>query len=181
MKDRMLRGQLYRVDEELAAELRRCALLVERYNATSTTQEPLREQLLRELLGSVGPGVVIRPPCYFDYGYQTTIGANTFVNFGAVILDVGRVSIGANVQIGPNVQFLTPTHPLDAEVRRSGLEAAEPITVGDDVWLGGGVVLCPGVSVGSRSVIGAGSVVTRDVPADVVAVGNPCRVVRQLA
>ena len=115
-----------------------------------------------------------------DYGYQTTIGAGTFINAGAVILDVGRVTIGADVQIGPNVQLLTPTHPLEPELRRSGAEAAEPITIGDNVWLGGGVIVCPGVSIGRDTVVGAGAVVTRDLPAGVLAVGNPARVIRQL-
>ena len=112
-----------------------------------------------------------------DYGYQTSIGAGTFINSGAVILDVGRVTIGADVQIGPNVQLLTPTHPLDPEQRRSGAEAAEPITIGDNVWLGGGVIVCPGVTIGQDTVVGAGAVVTRDLPPGVLAVGNPARVV----
>jgi maltose O-acetyltransferase len=115
-----------------------------------------------------------------DYGYQTTIGPRTFINFNAVIADVGRVTIGADVQIGPNVQLLTPTHPLDPEIRRSGLEAAEPITIEDNVWLGGGVIVLPGVTIGHDTVVGAGAVVTRDLPPGVLAVGNPARVVRSL-
>jgi maltose O-acetyltransferase len=115
-----------------------------------------------------------------DYGYQTSIGPGTFINSGSVILDVGRVTIGADVQIGPNVQLLTPTHPLDPEVRRSGAEAAEPIAIGDNAWLGGGVIVCPGVSIGRDTVVGAGAVVTRDLPSGVLAVGNPARVIRSL-
>ena len=113
-------------------------------------------------------------------GDQTTIGPRTFINFNAVILDVGRVTIGADVQIGPNVQLLTPTHPLDPEVRRRALEAQRPITIEDNVWLGGGVIVCPGVTIGRDTVVGAGAVVTRDLPPDVLAVGNPARVVRRL-
>lgn len=139
-----------------------------------------RTQLLGKLLGAVGADTVVRPPVWFEKGYQTAIGARTFVNVGAVVLDVARVAIGDEVQIGPNVQLLTATHPLDAETRRAGWEAAEPITIGDAVWLGGGAIVCPGVTIGPESVIGAGSVVTRDIPAGVLAVGNPCRVVRAL-
>lgn len=122
----------------------------------------------------------MRAPLYVDYGYNITIGPRTFVNFGAVMLDVARISIGADVQIGPNVQLLTPTHPLDAELRRAKWEAAEPITIGDNVWLGGGVIVCPGVTIGENTVVGAGAVVTRDLPPNVVAAGVPARVVRQV-
>ena len=152
--------------------------LLRRFNASEDGDE--RMAILRELLGEVGDGVVIKPPLFMDYGYQTTIGAGTFINSGAVILDVGRVVIGADVQIGPNVQLLTPTHPLEPELRRSGAEAAEPITIGDNVWLGGGVIVCPGVTIGRDTVVGAGAVVTRDLPPGVLAVGNPARVIRQL-
>jgi maltose O-acetyltransferase len=182
MKRRMLAGELYRAsDPELTAELERCADLVQQYNATGPAEAERRLQLLRRLLGGIGEGTVIRPPVYFDYGYQTTIGARTFINFGAVILDVGRVSIGDDVQMGPNVQLLTAAHPLDPETRRAGWESQKPISIGDGVWLGGGVIVCPGVSIGQDSVIGAGAVVTRDVPARVLAAGNPCRVIRALA
>jgi maltose O-acetyltransferase len=180
-KDRMLRGELYlAADPEIQADAARCGRLLERYNATSVSDLDARRAILAELLGEVGEGVVIRPPLVMDYGSQTTIGARTFVNAGAVILDVGRVRIGSDVQIGPNVQLLTPTHPLDPDVRRTGLEAAEPITIEDNVWLGGGVIVCPGVTVGHDTVVGAGAVVTKDLPARVVAVGNPARVIREL-
>ena len=115
-----------------------------------------------------------------DLGYQTSIGGRTFINAGAVILDVARVAIGEACQIGPNVQILTPTHPLDPDPRRDGWEAAEPITIGDNVWLGGGVIVCPGVTIGTDTVVGAGAVVTKDLPDRVLAVGNPARVIRQL-
>ena len=181
-KARMLAGELYRAnDPELRADAERCDRLLRRYNATGAEDSEERAAILRELLGSVGAGVTIRPPLIMDYGYQTTIGPGTFVNSGAVILDVGRVTIGADVQIGPNVQLLTPTHPLEPELRRSGAEAAEPITIGDNVWLGGGVIVCPGVTIGADTVVGAGAIVTRDLPRGVLAVGNPARVIRQLA
>jgi maltose O-acetyltransferase len=180
-KDRMLSGELYHAnDPELRADSERCDRLLRRYNATSAEDRDERAGILGELLGSVGDGVAIRPPLAMDYGYQTSIGPGTFINSGTVILDVGRVTIGADVQIGPNVQLLTPTHPLDPELRRSGAEAAEPITIGDNVWLGGGVIVCPGVTIGQDTVVGAGAVVTRDLPPGVLAVGNPARVIRSL-
>jgi maltose O-acetyltransferase len=178
-KDRMLAGELYHADDpELRADAARCDRLLRRFNAEKSADE--RTAILRELIGSIGEGVVIRPPLAMDYGYQTSIGAGTFINSGAVILDVGRVSIGADVQLGPNVQILTPTHPLEPELRRTGAEAAEPIAIGDNAWLGGGVIVCPGVTIGSDTVVGAGAVVTRDLPSGVLAVGNPARVIREL-
>jgi maltose O-acetyltransferase len=180
-KARMLAGELYHADDaELRADAIRCHELLERYNATRLTDDAGRRAILHELLGSIGERVTIRPPLVMDYGYQTTVGAGTFINSGAVILDVGRVSIGADVQVGPNVQLLTPTHPLEAELRRTRAEAAEPISIGDNVWLGGGVIVCPGVTIGRDTVVGAGAVVTRDLPAGVLAVGNPARVIREL-
>lgn len=180
-KVRMLAGELYHADDrELTADRLRAALLRERFNATSAADRALRATLLAELLDAVGERVEILPPLHVDYGYQTTIGAGTFINTGGVLLDVARISIGADVQIGPNVQLLTPTHPLDPKLRRTGAEAGEPITIGDNVWLGGGVTVCPGVTIGENSVVGAGSVVTRELPANIVAVGNPARVIRQL-
>jgi maltose O-acetyltransferase len=180
-KDRMLRGELYRAsDPELHADMLRCADLLARFNATAATATDERRRLLEELLGGIGDDVMIRPPIQLDYGYQTTIGRGTFINMGAIILDVGRVAIGADVQIGPNVQLLTPTHPLDPAVRQSGLEAAEPITIEDNVWLGGGVIVCPGVTIGRDTVVGAGAVVTKDLPPGVLAVGNPARVIRDI-
>ena len=135
---------------------------------------------MRELLGSFGPGTVIRPPLRCDYGFQTHIGARTFANWGLIALDVGRITIGDDVQIGPNVQLLTATHPIEPEPRRAKWEGSQPITIGNNVWLGGGVIVCPGVSIGENTVVGAGAVVVRDLPANVVAVGNPARVIREL-
>ncbi|GHE78165.1 maltose O-acetyltransferase [Amycolatopsis deserti] len=174
-RDRMLAGEPYRADDpELQAGLRRAAGLQRRFNASG---DPA---VLRELLGSVGEDVEVRPPLYVDYGSHITIGPRTFLNYGVVLLDVAPITIGADVQIGPGVQLLTPTHPLDPELRRAKWEAGKPVTVQDNVWLGGGVIVCPGVTIGADTVVGAGAVVTRDLPAGVVAVGNPARVVKTL-
>ncbi len=180
-RERMLAGDLYVADDpELARESQRAATLMRRFNTSDPTDPHARRALLVELLGSFGDGAEIRPPLYCDYGYQIHIGAGTFINFGAVLLDVATISIGEDVQIGPNVQLLTPTHPIDPDARRAKLEAAKPITIGDNVWLGGGVIVLPGVTIGENTVVGAGAVVTKDLPANVVAVGNPARVIRQL-
>lgn len=178
----MLRGELYLAadDPELEADAIRCDALLAAFNATRATEVDERRRLLAELLGALGEGAIVRPPLMMDYGYQTTLGAHTFVNAGCIILDVARVTIGERCQIGPNVQILTPTHPVAPDVRRTGLEAAEPITIGDNVWLGGGVIVLPGVTIGHDTVVGAGAVVTRDLPRRVMAVGNPARVVRRL-
>ena len=179
-RERMLAGDLYIAgDPELARESRRAAELVRAYNL-SPRDRATRSSILAELLGSFGEDSEIRPPFYCDYGYQTYIGARTFLNFGVVALDVARITIGDDVQIGPRVQLLTPTHPVDAELRRAKWEAAEPIAIGDNVWLGGGVIVGPGVTIGANTVVGAGSVVLRDLPARVVAMGTPARVVRSL-
>jgi maltose O-acetyltransferase len=181
MRERMLAGDLYIADDPELAEASSAALdLVEAYNATSVRQAPLRRRLLEALLGSVGEDTEIRPPFFVDYGSHIRIGARCFANFGLVALDVAPITIGDDVQIGPNVQLLTPTHPVEAQPRRDKWEAAEPITIGDNVWLGGGAIVLPGVSIGDNTVVGAGAVVTRDLPADVVALGNPARVVRTL-
>jgi maltose O-acetyltransferase len=151
----------------------RALKLTSQFNASDPADAQARLALLRELLGSVGEGTEIRPPLHCDYGYQTHIGARTFINFGCVLLDVATITIGDDVQVGPNVQVLTPTHPVEAEPRRAKWEAAKPISVGDNVWLGGGVIICPGVNIGENTVVGAGAVVVRDLPANVIAVGNP--------
>lgn len=173
MRERMLAGDPYIADDPEIAERSAAALdLMAAYNATSVRQRPLRRRLLEQLLGSIGEGTEIRPPFYVDYGAHITIGARCFANFGLVALDVAPITIGDDVQIGPNVQLLTPTHPLDPEPRRQKWEAAKPITIGNNVWLGGGAIVLPGVTIGDNTVVGAGSVVTRDLPANVVAVGD---------
>jgi maltose O-acetyltransferase len=178
-KQRMLAGEWYIADdEELGADTARRVELCHTVNSVLDRGE--RQAALRQLMGSLGEHVNIRPPFRCDYGYHISIGDRTFVNFGAVFLDAAPITVGADVQIGPNVQLLTPTHELDAERRRAGWEKALPVTIGDNVWLGGGVIVCPGVTIGANTVVGAGSVVTRDLPPGVLAVGNPARVVREL-
>lgn len=180
MRERMLAGDLYRVDEELGDSMRTARRLARRYAEEYDHDDAAARTTLLELLGSVGPNVDLRPPIYVDYGSNTSIGEWTFANYGLMLLDVAPITIGKECQIGPNVQLLTPVHPVDPEQRRTGWESAKPITLGDNVWLGGGVIVCPGVSIGDNSVIGAGSVVVKDIPANVVAVGNPARVVKHL-
>ncbi len=182
MRERMLAGEPYLADDpELVEACQAAQDLMTAYNATTGRQGPLRRRLLEQLLGAVGEETAIRPPLYVDYGSQLRIGARSFANFGLVALDVAAITIGDDVQIGPNVQLLTPTHPLEAQPRREKWEAAAPITIGDNVWIGGGAIICPGVTIGDDTVVGAGSVVVRDLPPGVLAVGNPARVVRTLA
>ncbi|MDQ4020774.1 MAG: sugar O-acetyltransferase [Actinomycetota bacterium] len=182
MRSRMLASDLYIAgDPELEEQGRRALDLMDAYNVTSVRARDERRRLLEKLLGSVGEGTEIRPPLYVDYGSQITIGARCFANFGLVALDVATIVIGDDVQIGPNVQLLTPTHPVEPESRRAKWEVAQPIMIGDNVWLGGGAIVLPGVSIGRNTVVGAGAVVVRDLPANVIAVGNPARIVRHLA
>ena len=178
-KQKMLAGELYSpIDLELVAERRRCEGILRSFNAEP--DEERRMSLLRSILGSVGPDAVVMPPLACDYGYNVSLGAQAFINYNGVILDCAPVSIGEKTQIGPGVQLLTCDHPREPELRRQDLELAFPITIGANVWIGGGAIVCPGVSIGDDSIIGAGSVVTRDIPPAVVAVGVPCRVVRSL-
>jgi maltose O-acetyltransferase len=179
----MLAGDFYVADDPIsAASAARALELLEEYRIAFTGGHlDAASAILREVFGTVGHGVVVKPPVFVDYGENIHIGARTFVNYNLVALDVAEIRIGEHCQIGPNVQLLTPTHPIEPQSRRDKLEAARPIVLGDNVWLGGGVIVCPGVSIGDNSVVGAGSVVTRDLPANVVAVGNPARVVRQIA
>jgi maltose O-acetyltransferase len=180
-RERMLAGDLYIADDpELARESLRAAELTKAFNDSSPSDPEARRRILAELLGSLGEGTEIRPPFYCDYGRHTHVGARTFVNFGLVALDVAPIRIGDDVQIGPYVQLLTPTHPLEPEPRRAKWEAAEPIAIGDNAWLGGGVIVCPGVTIGVDTVVGAGAVVTTDLPPGVLALGTPARVVRSL-
>lgn len=181
MHERMLAGDLYLADDpEIVERYHRANELTSEFNATTAREGARRRGLLEELLGEIGEDTEIRPPLQVDYGSQIRIGARSFVNFGLVALDVVPIVIGDDVQIGPNVQLLTPIHPLEAGARRDKWEAAKPITIGDNVWLGGGVIVCPGVTIGANTVVGAGAVVTKDLPAGVLAVGNPARVVREL-
>jgi maltose O-acetyltransferase len=181
MRERMLAGELYIADDpDLAKDSARAQRLSHQYHSMDPTDHEGRRRLLTELLGSFGQDSDIRPPFRCDYGYQTSFGARSFANWGRISLDVAKVTIGDDVQIGPNVQLLTATHPIEPGPRRDKWEAAEPITIADNVWLGGGVVVCPGVTIGENTVVGAGSVVTRDLPANVIAVGSPARVIREI-
>lgn len=179
--EKMLRGELYDPhDPELVQARNRARDLCQDLNATREGQGEERRRILRALFGRGGDTVWMQPPFFCDYGTNIALGQRVFFNFNCVVLDVARVAIGDHTLFGPAVQIYTATHPLDAELRRRQ-EFAKPITVGSDVWVGGGAILCPGVTIGSRTVIGAGSVVTRDIPDGVFAAGNPCRVIRDLS
>lgn len=180
-RERMLAGDLYIADDpESGRRHRRAIRLADAYHRADVTEDPEARSILSELLGTLADGAHINPPLFVDYGENIHVGARTFVNYNLTALDVATITIGEDCQIGSNVQLLTPTHPIDPQPRRDKLEAAEPITIEDNVWLGGGVIVCPGVTIGRNSVIGAGSVVTKDIPANVVAVGNPARVIREI-
>ncbi len=177
----MLDGELYNaLDPQLSEERLNARLLLKQLNDSREDQAEERARILNALLPSVGEELWVQPPFYCDYGYNIKTGDRVFFNFNCVVLDVMPVHIGSRTMFGPNVQIYTATHPMDYQERASGLEAAKPITKGEDVWIGGSVVICPGVNIGHRTVIGAGSVVTKDIPADVFAAGNPCRVIRSL-
>ncbi len=178
-KQKMLAGELYRAaDPELVAERERARRLTRLYNATTEQQLQERRAILTELFGRIGPKMEIEPPFYCDYGCNIVAGDNLYMNFGCVILDCNRVEIGDNVLMAPYVQIYTAYHPTDPAIRLTGEELTAPVRIGHNVWIGGGSILCPGVTIGDNTTIGAGSVVTSDVPTNVVAAGNPCRVLR---
>lgn len=181
-RQKMLQGLLYNAegDAELVSERAHAAELCFELNHTRPSEAQARQKILRQLLGRHGRQLEILSDFHCDYGYNIEVGENFYMNYGGVILDCATVSFGDNVLVGPNCGFYTASHPLDARRRGVGLELALPISVGDDVWLGGGVSVLPGVSIGSGTVVGAGSVVTHDLPAGVIAVGNPCRVLRRI-
>ncbi len=178
----MLAGEpyLWDLDPRIAEDNLRATRLLEAFNASSIDDLDGRRRILTELLGAFGEDAQIRPPLYCDYGYRTSIGARTFVNHGLVALDVAEIRIGADCQIATYVQLLTATHPVDPDARREKWEGSKPITIGDNVWLGGGVIVLAGVTIGDDTVVGAGAVVTKDLPPRVVAVGNPARVIREI-
>jgi maltose O-acetyltransferase len=177
----MLAGGLYRsTDPELQAALAKAQQQLRRLNAIPNEDTQQRFEVLQVMLGQIGSATQIKSPFSCDYGVQIHIGSNGFVNYGCVFLDCNLITIGHDAQIGPGVHIYTAFHPVDAETRRSGLEAAKSVNIGHNVWLGGHCVICPGVTIGNNSVIGAGSVVVRDIPANRVAVGNPCRVIREV-
>ena len=176
-KDKMLAGELYDASApEIQAELTATHRWLARYNATLDMDPSDRRELLLERFAAVGDGAVIRPPFHCDYGFNISLGAGVFLNFNCVILDVVKVMIGERTQIGPGVQILAADHPRDSVGRASGLEFGRPVRIGRSVWIGAGAIILPGVSIGDDALIGAGSVVTRDVPAAATAFGNPARV-----
>jgi maltose O-acetyltransferase len=178
--EKMLAGELYDpLDLALVRARERARDLCQELNATREAEQDRRRRLLEELLGAGGEDVWLQPPFFCDYGLNIRLGRKCFFNFNCVVLDVCRVTVGDHTLFGPAVQIYTATHPLNAELRRAR-EFGKPVEVGSDVWIGGGAILCPGVKIGDRAVIGAGSVVTRDVPPGVFAAGNPCRVLREI-
>lgn len=180
-KEKMLAGDPYvAADPELVAMRQRARRLTRLYNGTTEEESARRCEILAELFGRVGPSVKIEPPFRCDYGSNIYAGDGLYMNFGCVVLDCAEVHLGADLQCGPYVQIYTAYHPLDAVERTAGPELASPVTIGSRVWLGGGAIICPGVTIGDDTTIGAGSVVVGDIPPGVLAVGNPCRVVRRL-
>jgi maltose O-acetyltransferase len=180
-KEKMLGGELYNpLDPQLSAERRRARLLLKILNDTNDDQQEERNRVIKVLIPATGQGIVIEPPFYCDYGSNIVLGDNVFFNFNCVVLDVAPVMIGSGVLFGPAVQIYTATHPLSVMERKLGLELGKQIAIGDDVWVGGGTIICPGVRIGARSVIGAGSVVTKNIEEGVIAVGNPCRIIREV-
>ena len=178
-KQKMLAGALYRAtDEELVTNRGLAAALLREFNQESDPE--LRRGTLAKLFGSVGANATVMPVFACDYGFNIVVGRNLFMNYNCVLLDCAPIVIGDDVQVGPAVQIYTAHHPLDAVTRREGLESASAVSIGDNVWIGGGAVICPGVAIGNDAVIGAGSVVTRDVPADSVVAGNPARILREV-
>jgi len=175
----MLAGELYDAyDPELCAERKVARELTKLYNAS--TEDDDREAILHKLFGKIGNGVIIEPPFYCDYGTHTYLGDKVYINFGCVILDCNEVHIGDNTMLAPYVQIYAAHHPIEAGERIKGPELASPVHIGNNVWLGGGAIVLPGVTIGDNTTIGAGSVVTKDIPADVVAAGNPARVIRKI-
>jgi maltose O-acetyltransferase len=178
---KMLAGELYDAgDSEIQTAQTAAKHWMARYNAAADRPVSFRRELLRERLAAVGDGAVIRPPFHCDYGFNIRLGTGVFLNFNCVILDVVTVTIGARTQIAPGVQILTADHPRDAETRRTGLEFGRPVHIGENVWIGAGALILPGVTIGDDALIGAGSVVTRDVPRFVLCAGNPAVVIRSL-
>ena len=179
-KEKLHAGLLYKVDDELRAELAACKKKCEEYNSTPRENTKKRQQIMRSILGKCGENFSVESNVWFDYGYNTEVGENFYANHDCVFLDTGKLTFGDNVFIAPQCGFYTAGHPLDAETRDAQLEFAKPIVVGSSVWFGGGVRVLPGVTIGDNVVIGAGSVVTRDIPSNSVAAGDPARVIKKL-
>ena len=181
-KEKMLNGELYMpdADETLFNERMRCKVLCHNYNSLSPDKLEERKELLKQILGKTPEKFYIEQPFFCDYGYNIEVGENFYINHNCVILDCAKITFGDNVFIGPNCSFYTPVHPLDAKTRNTLIERAEPITVGNNVWFGGNVTVLPGVTIGDNAVIGAGSVVVKDIPANMLAVGNPCIPIKKI-
>lgn len=181
-KEKCQQGLLYdaNYDKELLADREKAKEVLYDYNRLRPSQQSEKTQLLKSFLGKTGENLIVEPPFACDYGYNIEVGENFYANVNLVILDGAMVCIGDNAFIAPNVGIYTAGHPLDAEERNQGLEYARPVTIGHNVWIGAGVSILPGVTIGNNAVIGAGSVVTKDIPASVLAVGNPCRVVKEI-
>ncbi len=176
-KDKMLAGEPYHPEApELLAELAACAGWLARYNAALGSPGEWKD-LLGERLGTVGEGATVRPPFHCDYGFQIHLGVRVFINYNCVILDTAPVTIGDDTRIGPAVQIYGADHPRDPQLRRSGVESGRPVTIGANVWIGGGAIILPGVHIGDDAIVGAGSVVTHDVPAGATVAGNPARII----
>lgn len=181
-KDKMLAGKIYdaNYDQELVAARVDAKELCYDFNHARPSEEAKRQGIIRQLLGKTGNQFEITGPFYCDYGFNIEIGENFYANHNLVILDGAKVTFGDNVFVAPDCGFYTAGHPLDADRRNKGLEYAKPITVGNNVWFGGGVKVMPGVTIGDGAVIGGGSVVTKDIPANMIAVGNPCKPIREI-
>ncbi len=181
-KEKMLAGEYYKSMEDtvLVEERKKVKDLCYQYNSLSPYEEEKKTNLIKQMFGKTGENIIVEPSFYCDYGYNIEVGENFYMNHNCVILDCNKVVFGDNVLVGPNCSFYTPLHPMDAETRNTGVEKALPITVGNNVWFGGSVTVLPGVTIGDNAVIGAGSVVTKDIPANTLAVGNPCKVVRNI-
>ena len=181
-RDRMLSGKMFTSmgDGELSQLSHNNRTLMQKFNRSKREEYGLRDQIMRKVFGSVGENSMVEQPVYIDYGAHIHVGDNFYANFDCIFMDVGEIRIGNDVMIGPRVSLLTASHPVGAKARRSGLEYALPITIEDDVWIGGNTAILPGVTIGKESIIGAGSVVTGDIPPGVMAAGNPCRVLRKL-
>lgn len=180
-KEKMLSGEVYNpYVADLSEDRARLKDLIHKYNQLAPSKTDAKQNLVRTILGSTKDNFTIEQPFYCDYGYNIRIGENFFSNFNCTILDVGVVTIGDDVLLGPNVSLFTVNHVQDLQGRKEGLEYAKPINIGNNVWIGGDVVVLPGVTIGENTIIGAGSVVTKDIPANVIAVGNPCKVVKEL-
>lgn len=180
-KEKMLAGELYLAsDRELSQERLHARMLLKKLNDSAPDELLLRQQVMEQLFREVGKDFGIEPPFFCDYGYNIQVGDQVFFNFNCTLLDVCPITIGNRCLFGPNVQIYAATHPIESSSRGSLLEFGQPVRIGDDVWVGGGAIICPGVHIGSRSIIAAGAVVTKEVPSDVLVAGNPARIIKTL-